>query len=54
MQSGPGKTPVSTNLALVFVPVLSLLYIVSAFLVTAFRISRATHEENLQKLAGSP
>jgi GPH family glycoside/pentoside/hexuronide:cation symporter len=41
-----------TRLALVFVPVLSLLYLISAFFVTAFRISRAAHEANLRMLAG--
>ncbi len=52
-QPGAVDPEIITNLALVFVPVLSLLYLVSAFLVTAFRISRATHEEHLQKLAGN-
>jgi Na+/melibiose symporter-like transporter len=53
-QPGAVDPDIITNLALVFVPVLSLLYLVSAFFVTAFRISRASHEEHLQKLAESP
>jgi hypothetical protein len=39
------------RLALLYVPLLTLLYLTAAFLVTAFRIDKATHEENLQKLA---
>jgi Na+/melibiose symporter-like transporter len=52
-QPGAVDPRIITNLALVFVPVLSLLYLVSAFLLTAFRISKTTHEANLQKLAKS-
>ena len=52
-QPGAVDPEVLKNLAIVFAPVLSVLYLISAFLVTAFRISRATHEENLQKLAKS-
>lgn len=52
-QPGAVDPEIITNLALVFVPVLSVLYLISAFFLTAFRISRAAHEENLQKLAKS-
>jgi len=52
-QPGAVDPGIMTNLALVYVPLLTLLYLISAFLVTAFRISKATHEENLQKLARS-
>jgi Na+/melibiose symporter-like transporter len=51
-QPGAVDPQIMRNLALVFVPVLSSLYLISAFLVTTFRISRATHEENLDRLAG--
>jgi Na+/melibiose symporter-like transporter len=50
-QPGSVDPAIMTNLAVVFVPVLTSLYLISAFLVTAFRISKASHEENLQKLA---
>jgi len=52
-QPGSVDPEIMTNLAVVFVPVLTSLYLISAFLVTAFRISKATHEENLRRLAGS-
>jgi len=52
-QPGVVDPGIMTHLALVYVPLLTLLYLISAFLVTAFRISRATHEENLQMLARS-
>jgi Na+/melibiose symporter-like transporter len=52
-QPGSVDPEIMTNLAVVFVPTLTVLYLISAFLVTAFQISKASHEENLQKLAGS-
>lgn len=51
-QPGAVDPRIITHLALVFVPVLSALYLVSAFFLTTFRISKTQHEENLRKLAG--
>lgn len=50
-QPGAVDPQVLTRLAIVFVPVLSVLYLISAFFVTAFRISRTAHEANLRLLA---
>ncbi len=51
-QPGAVDPQIMRNLAILFVPVLSSLYLISAVLVSAFRISKASHEEHLQKLAG--
>ncbi len=50
-QPGAVDPRIMRNLALLFVPVLTSLYLVSAFLVTTFRISRTAHEEHLRSLA---
>lgn len=49
-QVAPG---VISDLGLVYVPVLMLCYLVSLAFIAAYRISRATHQENLRRLASS-
>lgn len=41
------------NLGLVYVPVLLVLYLISLAFISGYRISRATHEENVRKLSAS-
>jgi hypothetical protein len=44
---------VISRLGLIYAPALVLLYAVAVGFLSAYRISRATHEENLRRLAGS-
>ncbi len=48
---GGVSTEVVTELGLVYIPVLMVLYVISLAFVAGYRISRAAHEANLEKLA---
>ncbi len=53
MGAKPGEVEpeVVFNLGLVYTPALFTMYVVSLAFVAAYRISRATHQENLERLA---
>jgi Na+/melibiose symporter-like transporter len=50
-QVDPG---VIANLGLAYIPAIMSLYVLSLVFIAAYRISRATHEENLQRLEAPP
>lgn len=54
--AAPDEVPeeVVRDLGLVFVPVLMIVYMIALFLLTGYRISRESHGQNLQRLAGAP
>jgi hypothetical protein len=56
MGAAPDEVPeeVVRDLGLVFVPVLMIVYMIALFLLTGYRISRESHGQNLQRLAGAP
>ena len=53
MGAKPGEVEpeIVFNLGLVYTPALFLMYVVSLGFVAAYRISRATHEANVERLA---
>ena len=48
---GAVSADIVTDLGLVYIPVLMVLYVISLAFVAGYRISRAAHEANLEKLA---
>jgi Na+/melibiose symporter-like transporter len=52
LQQGTSVDPsIVRNLALLYLPTVVLLYLVSAVWLTGYRITRETHEANLRSLA---
>jgi Na+/melibiose symporter-like transporter len=51
----PGQVPaeVIRNLGLVYVPTLAILYVLALIFTQGYRITRASHEESLRKLAAA-